>query len=102
MAMRGAARVERVARCGSAGLRPAAPVASATRIEAVFIVARDLCVCAASRRLTCSPAAGRLICYSPVAQHCRLICSPVMLSGSLRRSIATIAASDRFGSVYCL
>ena len=45
MAIRGAARaVARAARCGSAGLRPAAPVASATRIDAVFIIALDLCV----------------------------------------------------------
>ena len=43
MAMRGAARVDRAARRGSAGLRPSMLVASATRVAAVFIVARDLC-----------------------------------------------------------
>ena len=82
MAMRGAALVERVARCGSAGLRPAAPAASATRIDAVFIIALDLCV----RRVVCGLLSGSVLFNFALRWRRRVVrfCSLVMLSVSLR------------------
>ena len=98
MAIRGAARaVARAARCGSAGLRPAAPAASETRTAAVFIL-HWTCVRSVSSSDLVSPAACRDC--SPMAQRVVRFCSLVMLSGSLRRSVATIAGfSDRFDGV---
>ena len=88
MAIRGAARaVARAARCGSAGLRPAAPAASETRTAAVFIL-HWTCVRSVSSSDLVSPAACRDC--SPMAQRVVRFCSLVMLSGSLRRSIATM------------
>ena len=82
MAIRGAALVERVARCGSAGLRPAAPAASATRIDAVFIIALDLCV----RRVVCGLLSGSVLFNFALRWRRRVVrfCSLVMLSVSLR------------------
>ena len=85
MAIRGAARaVARAARCGSAGLRPAAPAASETRTAAVFIL-HWTCVRSVSSSDLVSPAACRDC--SPMAQRVVRFCSLVMLSGSLRRSL---------------
>ena len=88
MAMRGAARVERAARCGSAGLRPAAPAASATRVAAVFIL-HWTCAYGVSSGLLFGSVSSDC---SPAAQRIRLI----LLSGAalrlLPRSIATIAS----------
>ena len=100
MAIRGAALVERVARCGSAGLRPAAPAASATRIDAVFIIALDLCV----RRVVCGLLSGSV--SSSFAVRWRSVSSD-LLSGDALRLFATVRCndccfSDRFDGVRCL
>ena len=86
MAIRGAARaVARAARCGSAGLRPAAPAASATRVAAVFIL-HGTCACDASSGLLSGSVSSNC---SPVAQRCR----PILLSVMALRRAATICNS---------